>query len=37
VAAATADAMVAGLNAALVEVLTKLEADLKAAGVGRPK
>lgn len=35
VTGATAEAMVAGLNAALVEVLTKLEADLKAAGVGR--
>jgi len=29
--------MVAGLNAALVEVLTKLKADLKAAGAGRRK
>jgi uncharacterized lipoprotein YmbA len=36
-AAKSADALVAGLNAALVQALGKLEADLKAAGVGRAK
>jgi uncharacterized lipoprotein YmbA len=35
--ARTADTLIAGLNAALVQALGKLEADLKAAGAGRPK